>query len=105
MSQYWNNQLMLPAEELIEAMTGSPVLLGSLLFSPVKLVLDNQSDAEVILYFSRDGGTTLIQWHTFPAAEAIVIDDDLYTLPKGISLYADGAGTGNFSVSYFYLKE
>jgi len=88
-------------------MTGgpTPVLLGSLLFSPVKLVLDNQSDDEVILYFSRDGGTTLIRWHTFPAAEAIIIDDDLYTLPKGISIYADGAGTGNFSVSYFYLKE
>lgn len=105
MSNYWNNQLMLPAAELIEAMTGSPVLIGELLFNPVKLILDNHSDDEVILYMSRDGGTTKIRWHTFPAAEAIVIDDDLYTLPKGTQFYGDGNGTGNFSISYFYLKE
>jgi hypothetical protein len=47
----------------------------------------------------------MVQWHTFPAAEAIVIDEDLYSIPKGSVFYANGAGTGNFSVSYFYLKE
>src|SRR6185295_19285964 len=105
MSNYWNNQLMLPAEELIEAMTGSAVLIGPLLFNPVKLIFDNQSDDVVILYMSMDGGTTMIQWHTFPAAEAMIIDDDLYTIPKGTQFYGDGDGAGNFSISYFYLKE
>lgn len=105
MSNYWNNQLMLPASELIETMTGATVLIGTLLFNPVKLVMDNQSDASVILYMSLDGGTTLIQWHTFPAAEAMVIDDDLYTLPIGTQFYGNGAGAGDFSISYFYLKQ
>lgn len=96
---------MLPAEELIEAMTGSSVLIGTLLFNPVKLILDNQSADEVVLSISYDGGTTLIQWHTFPAGEAIVIDDDLYTLSKGAQFYGNGAASGDFSISYFYLKE
>jgi len=105
MSNYWNNQLMLPAEELIEAMTGSSVLIGQLQFNPVKLIFDNQSDDDVVLYMSMDGGTTMIQWHTFPSAEAIVLDEDLYTFPKGMQFYGDGDGTGNFSISYCYLKE
>ena len=96
---------MLPGEELIEAMTGSVLLLGALLFTPVKLILDNQSDGEVILYISTNGGASMIQWHTFPAAEAIILDEDLYSLPKGTVFYANGAGTGNFSISYLYLKE
>lgn len=105
MSNYWNNQVMLPGEELIEAMTGSLVTLGALEFSPVKLVLDNQSDDDVILYISTNGGGSMVQWHTFPAAEAIILDEDLYSIPKGSVFYADGDGTGNFSISYFYLKE
>lgn len=105
MSNYWNNQLMYPAPELITAMTGSSVLIGTLLFTPVKLILDNQSDDDVVLSISYDGGTTKIQWHTFPAGEAMVIDDDLYTLSKGARFYGNGAGAGNFSISYFYLKE
>lgn len=105
MSQYWNNQVMLPGEELIEAMTGSPVNLGSLAFTPVKLIMDNQSDGEVVLFISTNGGASSIQWHTFPAGEAIVLDDDLYSFPKGTVFFADGAGTGNFSISYTYLKE
>lgn len=96
---------MLPGEELIEAMTGSLVTLGALEFSPVKLVLDNQSDDDVILYISTNGGGSMVQWHTFPAAEAIILDEDLYSIPKGSVFYADGDGTGNFSISYFYLKE
>ncbi len=105
MSSYWNNQLMLPAPELIEAMTGSDVLIGELLHPPVKLIIDNQSSDEVVLFISYDGGSSKIQWHTFPAGEAIIIDDDLYTLSKGAQFYGNGAGTGNFSISYFYLKE
>ena len=103
MSQYWNNQVMLPASELIAAMNGTNVKIGTLLFNPVKLVMDNQGTAPVILYISYDNGITLIQWHTFPGGEAIIIDDDLYTLSIGATFYGNGA-SGNFSISYFYLK-
>lgn len=103
MSNYSNNALMLPAPELIETMTGSTVFIGELLYNPVKLILDNQSGVTVVLYISFDGGTTLIQWHTFPGGEAIVIDDDLYTLPIGTQFYGNGA-SGDFSISYFYAK-
>ena len=94
---------MLPAAELIAAMTGSNVNIGTLLFSPVKLIMDNQGAVPIILYMSFDNGVTLIQWHTFPGGEAIVIDDDLYTLPIGTQFYGNGA-SGNFSISYFYLR-
>lgn len=105
MSNYWNNQVMLPAEELIQAMTGSNILVGTLLFNPVKLIFDNQSDGSVVLYFSFNNGSSLIQWHTFPAGEAIILDDDLYSFPIGTQFYANGAGTGNFSISYSYIKQ
>lgn len=105
MASYWNNQVMYPAPELISAMTGSQALIGTLLHTPVKLVLDNQSAATVVLSISYDGGSSLIQWHTFPAGEAMILDDDLYTLCKGAQFYGNGAASGNFSISYFYLKE
>lgn len=96
---------MLPAPELITAMTGSTVKIGTLLHSPVKLILDNQSSTSVVLYISYDNGTTLIQFHTFPGAECMIIDDDLYSISKGATFYGNGAANGSFSVSYFYLKE
>ncbi len=105
MSNYWNNSLMYPAPELITAMTGSSVLIGTLIQRPVKLILDNQSAASVVLSISYNGGTTLIQFHTFPAGEALIIDDDLYTISKGASFYGNGAASGSFSISYFYVKE
>jgi len=104
MSTIWNNVLMLPAPELIETMTGSNVFIGALAYNPVKLILDNQSSVEVVLFLSFDGGTTLIQWHTFPAGEAMIIDDDIYTLPIGTRFYGNGA-SGDFSISYFYSKQ
>jgi hypothetical protein len=104
MSNYWNNQLMLPAAELIQAMTGSDVLIGTLLQNPVKLIMDNQSTVAVVISISFDGGTTKTQWHTFPAGEAIILDEDLYSFPKGTSFYGNGA-SGNFSISYTYLKQ
>lgn len=97
-------QLMLPAEELIETMTGSDVLIGTLLETPVKLVLDNQSTVSVVLSISYDGGVSKIQWHTFPAGEAIILDDDLYAFQKGTMFYGNGA-SGDFSISYTYLKQ
>jgi hypothetical protein len=105
MSNYWNNQLMYPAPELITAMTGSSVLIGTLIERPVKLIMDNQSTGSVVLSISYDGGTTKIQFHTFPAGEAMIIDDDLFTISKSASFYGNGAALGSFSISYFYVKE
>lgn len=97
-------QLMLPAEELIETMTGSDVLIGTLTQVPIKVIFDNQGTDSVVISFSFDGGSTMIEWHTFPGGEALVIDCDLYTFPRGTSFYGNGA-SGDFSVSYFYLKQ
>lgn len=95
---------MLPAPELITAMTGSSVLIGTLLHTPVKLILDNQSTTSVVLSTSLDGGESLTQWKTFSAGEALVLDDDLYTFPKGIAFYGNGAANGNFSISYTFIN-
>lgn len=103
MAQYWNNQVMLPAPELIAAMTGSPVTIGTLLFNPVKLILDNQSTVPIVLSISTNFGASFIQWHTFSANEAMILDDDLYTFPIGTIFQGNGA-SGNFSISYTYLK-
>lgn len=104
MSNYWNNQVSLPAPELITAMTGSSVLIGKLLHPPVKLILDNQSTTSVVLSISFDAGVTFIQWKTFTAGEALILDDDLYTFPKGTYFYGNGAANGNFSIAYTYVK-
>ena len=95
---------MLPAPELITAMTGSSVLIGTLLHTPVKLILDNQSTTAVVLSISLDGGNSKTQWKTFSAGEALVLDDDLYTFPKGTSFYGNGAANGSFSVAYTFVN-
>lgn len=104
MSVYIFHQQMLPAPELIAAMTGSSVLVGTLLHTPVKIILDNQSTTPVVLSISLNGGESLTQWKTFSAGEALVLDDDLYTFPNGTSFYANGAANGNFSISYTYIN-
>ena len=97
-------QLMLPAPELKATMTGSSVLIGTLLQTPLKLILDNLSTVSVIISISFDGGTTKTQWKTFAAGSALVLDDDLWTFPKGTSFYGVGA-SGEFSVAYTYVKQ
>jgi len=104
MSDFILYQQMLPAPELITAMTGSSVLIGTLLHTPVKLILDNQSTTAVVLSISLDGGTTKTQWKTFSAGEALVLDDDLYTFPKGTSFYGNGAANGSFSIAYTFVN-
>ncbi len=103
MSVYIIHQQMLPAPELIEAMTGSPVVIGSLVQVPVKLILDNQSSSDVVLSIDVGGGP--IQWKTFTAGEALILDDDIYSFPRGTTFTADGGGTGNFSISYTYINQ
>lgn len=104
MSEYIIHQQMLPAPELITAMTGSSVSIGTLLYTPVKLILDNQSTTAVVLSLSVGGTGGLIQWKTFSAGEAIILDDDLYTFPKGTIFYGNGAANGSFSISYTYIQ-
>ncbi len=104
MSDYILYQQMLPAPELIVAMTGSNVLVGTLLHTPVKLILDNQSASPVVLSISIDAGGSLIQWKTFSAGEAIILDDDLYTFPRGTSFYGNGVAAGSFSIAYTYIN-
>lgn len=104
MADYILYQQMLPAPELITAMTGSNVAIGTLLYAPVKLILDNHSTSSVVVSISLDNGASQIQWKTFEANEALVLDDDLYTFPKGCIFYGNGAATGSFSISYTYIK-
>ena len=103
MSIYVLHQQMLPAPELIVAMTGAPATIGTLLYTPVKLVLDNQSTTSVVLSVNVGGGA--VQWKTFSAGEALVLDDDMYTFPKGTVFTGNGAANGNFSISYTYINQ
>ena len=104
MSVYILPQQMLPAPELIAAMNGSNVAIGTLLQTPVKLILDNQSTTSVVLSISLDSGESFIQWKTFSAGEAIILDDDIYTFPKGCIFRGNGAANGSFSISYTYIN-
>lgn len=105
MSLYIIHQQMLPAQELIAAMTGAPVTIGTLLHTPVKIILDNQSTTAVILSINPGGTGTLIQWKTFSAGEALILDDDMYTFPNGTVFSGFGAANGNFSISYTYINQ
>jgi hypothetical protein len=104
MSLYILHQQMLPAPELITAMTGSQVAIGTLLYVPVKLVLDNQSTSSVVLSVNAGGSGGIVQWKTFAASEALILDDDLYSFPIGTIFYGNGAAAGSFSISYTYIN-
>jgi len=96
--------LMLPAPELLATMTGSNVLIGQLLYTPIKIVFDNLSTVSVQILISYNGGASTIPWKTFAAGSALVLDDDLWAFPKGIYIYGNGA-SGNFSVAYTYAMQ
>ena len=98
-----NSQRAAAAPELIDAMTGSPVQLGPLLYNPTIIVFDNQSDQGVVLYWND------VQWKTFTANECMVLDMRAahglaanYTFSIGDTFFADGGGAGSFSISYLY---
>jgi hypothetical protein len=104
MLPYIFHQQSLPAPELIAAMTGSNVLIGTLLHVPVKLILDNQSTDPVVLSVDIGGVGNQIAWKTFAAEEALILDGDCYTWPKGTKFYGNGAASGSFSISYTYIN-
>lgn len=95
----YNNEFQVPAPELMGTMTGSRVLIGQLIAAPVKIIFDNQST--VAIEIGTDSVTT---WKTFPAGEALVLDNALEAFPKGTNFYGDGA-SGNFSIAYTYVKQ
>ena len=78
-------------------------MIGTLLQPPVKLILDNQNAGPVIIFTSFDG-IAFIQWKTFAAGEVLVLDDDLYTFPRGMQFWGNGAGVGSFSIAYTYIQ-
>ncbi len=98
-----NSQRAVAAPELITAMTGSNALIGTLIENPTIIVLDNQSTTSVVLSIN------LVQWKTFSAGEALVLDLRAahglaanYTFGIGDSFFGNGAANGNFSISYLY---
>lgn len=101
-----NSQVCLFAPELIGAMTGAAVTLGPLLYEPVQLIFDNQSTSAVVIAVNG------VNWHTFPAGEAIVLDlrcqqgkASNFSPSIGTIFTATGAATGSFSISYTYAKD
>jgi hypothetical protein len=94
-----------PATELIQAMTGSNVLIGTLIQNPVIIIFDNQSTSSVVISIG------LISWKTFVAGEALVLDlrgnhgiASNFTFDIGTSFFGNGAATGSFSISYIYAQ-
>lgn len=98
MSNYSNNAPNLPASELAATMNGSRVLIGTLLQVPNKIIFDNQGTASVAI-----GTQFVTTWRTFPAGEALILDEDLAAFPIGTQWYGTGA-SGTFSISYTYVK-
>lgn len=100
-----NSQRAVAAPELIEAMTGANVLIGTLLYNPTIIIFDNQSTTAVVLSIND------VEWKTFPGGEALVLDMRAahglapnYTFDVGTSFYGNGAANGSFSISYLYAK-
>lgn len=95
--------VQLPAPELLTAMTGSQVAIGTLLKSPCKIIFDNQSTSSVTITFSPQLALNQT-WKTFSAGAGLVLDNDFEMFSEGTTIYGTGAATGNFSISYTYLK-
>jgi hypothetical protein len=101
-----NSQRAVAAPELLEAMTGSWVKIGTLIASPVIIIFDNQGT--VAIEISTNGGTDT--WKTFVAGQALVLDmrsnhgnAPNFAFDEGTTFYGNGA-SGNFSISYIYAK-
>jgi hypothetical protein len=94
-------QLQLPAPELLATMNGGLVTIGALIANPCKIIFDNQGTVPIELSMSSLGVSLV--WHTFPAGQSIILDNDLEAFPQGTVFYGKGA-SGTFSISYTYIK-
>ena len=91
-------------------LTSTVVNIGSLLYNPVHLILDNQSTAPVALSINDSTGTNV--WKTFSAGEAIILDMRAnhgiaanFTAKIGDTFYGAGtSSTGKFKISYTYAE-
>lgn len=98
-----NNSLQqqLPGEELAATMTGVQVAIGTLPITPCKIIFDNQGTVAVAITTSTLGISKV--WRTFPAGEALVLDNDTQAFSQGTIFYGTGA-SGRFSISYTYIR-
>ncbi|HXB13416.1 MAG TPA: hypothetical protein VNZ45_15620 [Bacteroidia bacterium] len=98
-----NSQVIIFGTELSAAMTGSPVLIGTLPHPVTHLIFDNQGTVSVALYVNGTSAANL--WRTFPGGEAIVLDirDANGIISQGTTFYGDGA-SGTFSISYNFVQ-
>lgn len=100
-----NSAIAVPAPQLIEAMTGSNVLIGSLIANPTILIMDNQSTTSVVISIND------VSWKTFTGGECLVLDLRAahgnarnYSFKVGDTFYGNGAANGDFSISYLYAQ-
>lgn len=100
-----NSAVALPGTELINTMTGSDVLIGTLLHAPVQIIFDNLSTVAVVIKINGNN------WKTFGAGTAVLLDmranhgfAEDFSFQKGMSFYGNGA-SGQFSIAYTYAKE
>ncbi len=101
-----NSQNAVAAPELTAVMTGSKVLIGTLIASPVIIIFDNQGLVPVSIFTNSDSSA----WRTFPAGEALILDLRAahglaanFTFPQGTTFSGNGA-SGTFSISYIYAQ-
>lgn len=93
----WPNQLK-------ATMTGSTVLIGTLIAKPVLMFMNNLGTVAITIYVNDPSGTNV--WMTFAAGQAIAIDfrDKAHLASNfgadiGTSYYGNGA-SGDFAISY-----
>ena len=98
------SQRAVPAPELKETMTGSQVLIGTLIANPVIIIFDNLGTVQVEITLGD------VLWKTFDGGEALILDmrgnhgiAPNFTFDEGMAIYGNGA-SGDFSVSYIYAK-
>lgn len=99
-----NSQRAVPAPELLETMTGSDVVIGTLIESPVIIIFDNQGTVPITITIND------VEWKTFPGGEALVLDmrgnhgtAPNFTFDVGTTFIGNGA-SGDFSIAYLYAK-
>lgn len=103
-----NSQVCLFGTELSKTMTGSTILIGTLLQNPVILIFDNQAGVAIQIYVNGTDASNL--WRTFPAGEALILDlrsqsanASNFTPSIGTAFYGNGAN-GVFSISFVHAQ-